>query len=105
MVNEGLVEARSCNQVEAMEAANIFIKCEGFIPAPESAHALKAVIDEALKCKQTGKAKTILTLLSGHGYFDMKAYEDYLSKLEPYELSQGKISSTLNEIKQLYSFD
>ena len=105
MVKEGLVEARSCNQVEAMDAAMTFIKSEGLIPAPEAAHALKAVIDEAKRCKETGESKTILTLLSGHGYFDMKAYEDYLLKrLEPYELSQGKIAGTLEEVKRLYNF-
>ena len=49
------------------------------LPAPESAHSIKAVFDEALECKRTGVEKTILTLLSGHGFFDMKAYENYLS--------------------------
>jgi tryptophan synthase beta chain len=102
LVKNGEVEARSHNQVEAMEAALTFIKAEGLLPAPESAHSLKAVIDEALKCKKTDENKTILTLLSGHGYFDMKAYESYLEgKLEPYIMSKDKIEVTINEIKNL----
>jgi len=102
MVREGLVEARSCNQVEAMAAARTFIEAEGLVPAPESAHAIKAVIDEANACKQAEKERTILFLLSGHGYFDMKAYEEYLSgKMEPYAMPMVKIAENLASIKGL----
>jgi len=102
MVREGIVEARSCNQIEAMAAARTFIEAEGLVPAPESAHAIKAVIDEANACRRDGEGKTILFLLSGHGYFDMKAYEDYLSgKMEPYAMPMGKIAENLASIRGL----
>jgi len=102
MVKNGDIEPRAHHQVDAMQAAMTFIQAEGLIPAPESAHGLKAVIDEALKCKKTGESKTILTLLSGHGYFDMKAYESFLGgKLEPYIMAKDKIESTVNEIRHL----
>lgn len=101
MVREGLVEARAYNQVETMEAAAIFFKAEGILPAPESAHSIKAVFDEALECKRTGEEKTILTLLSGHGFFDMKAYESYLSgTMEPFTLPRDRIAATMNGLRQ-----
>jgi tryptophan synthase beta chain len=104
MVNEGLVEARSCNQVEAMDAARTFIEAEGLIPAPESAHAIKAVIDEADTCRQTGDGRTILFLLNGHGYFDMKAYEEHLSgSIKPYAMPREKIAENLKSIRGLNS--
>ncbi len=104
MVREGIVEARSCNQVDAMEAARIFIEAEGLIPAPESAHAIKAVIDEADACRRKGEEKTILFLLSGHGLFDMKAYEEHLSgRLEPYAMPKDKIAENLRRISGLGS--
>ena len=61
------------------EAATLFAKQETILPAPESAHAIRGAIDEALKCKETGEAKTILFGLTGTGYFDMTAYESYLT--------------------------
>ena len=104
MVREGLVEARACNQLEAMEAATIFFKAEGILPAPESAHGIRAVVDEALECKRTGEEKIILTLLSGHGFFDMKAYESYLSGImEPFALQRDRIEVTLSGVRQLNS--
>jgi tryptophan synthase beta chain len=75
---QGLIEAKAYDQKEIFEAAVTFAKSQGIIPAPESAHAIKAAIDEALKCKETGEAKVILFNLSGHGHFDMSAYENYL---------------------------
>ena len=73
------MEAVSYKQTEVFEAAVLFAKRETILPAPESAHAIKGAIDEALKCKETGEAKTILFGLTGTGYFDMTAYEAYLS--------------------------
>ena len=73
------MEAVSYKQTEVFEAAILFAKRETILPAPESAHAIKGAIDEALKCKETGEAKTILFGLTGTGYFDMTAYESYLS--------------------------
>jgi tryptophan synthase beta chain len=103
MVREGVVEARACNQIEAMEAATTFLRAEGLIPAPESAHSLKAVIDEAAHCRETGEEKTILTLLSGHGYFDMKAYESYMAgELEPYALTVEEAARSVGDLRRLY---
>lgn len=71
--------------------------------APETAHAIKATIVEALRCKETGDAKTILMLMSGHGFFDMAAYEGYMDgKLKPFELPMERINKTMNSLKQLY---
>ena len=71
-------EARAVEQTAVFEAATLFAKCETILPAPESAHAIRAAIDEALKCKQSGEEKTILFGLSGTGYFDMLAYMQYM---------------------------
>lgn len=84
----GLMEARAYAQTECFTAGVTFAKAEGIVPAPESTHAVKGAIDEALKCKEAGESKTILFNLSGHGYFDMQAYMDfYDGKLtdEPYD--------------------
>ena len=74
---DGLMEARSVEQTSVFEAAEFFARTEGTLPAPESSHAIRAAIDEALKCKETGEEKTILFGLTGTGYFDLKAYEQY----------------------------
>ncbi len=74
---DGLMEARSVEQTAVFEAAEFFARTEGTLPAPESSHAIRAAIDEALKCKETGEKKTILFGLTGTGYFDLKAYEQY----------------------------
>ncbi|NWG08844.1 MAG: TrpB-like pyridoxal phosphate-dependent enzyme [Nitrososphaerales archaeon] len=100
---EGMIETRAYDQVEVFDAASLFIKTEGIIPAPEPSHAIKAVVDEALKCKKTGEEKTILFLLCGHGHFDMQAYDDYLSgKLLPYEYPKEKVEESMRELKRLY---
>ena len=77
LYDEGLMEARAVEQTEVFKAAEMFARVEGILPAPESSHAIKVAIDEALKCKETGKAKNIVFGLTGTGYFDMKAYEAY----------------------------
>ena len=74
---DGLIEARSVEQTAVFEAATKFARIEGTLPAPESSHAIRVAIDEALKCKETGEEKTILFGLTGTGYFDMYAYESY----------------------------
>jgi len=79
LLKEGIIEAKNYDQVPVFEAAVQFAKNQGIIPAPESAHAIKAVFDEAEKCKKTGEAKVILFNLSGHGMFDMSAYDDFMS--------------------------
>ena len=77
LYDDGLMEARSVGQTEVFEAAEQFARVEGILPAPESSHAIKAAIDEAMKCKETGEEKTILFGLTGTGYFDMLAYERF----------------------------
>jgi tryptophan synthase beta chain len=75
----GLIEARAYRQIEVFEAGVQFARCEGIVPAPEANHAVKGAIDEALRCKQEGKSRTILFNLCGHGHFDMQAYTDYFA--------------------------
>ena len=77
LYHDGLMEARAVEQTRVFEAAEYFARVEGILPAPESSHAIRAAIDEALKCKQTGEEKTILFGLTGTGYFDLYAYESY----------------------------
>jgi len=77
LYHDGLMEARSVEQTSVFEAAEQFARVEGILPAPESAHAIRVAIDEALKCKETGEEKTIIFGLTGTGYFDMVAYEKY----------------------------
>ena len=80
LYDDGLMEARSVEQTAVFEAAQLFARVEGPLPAPESSHAIRAAIDEALKCKETGEEKTILFGLTGTGYFDLKAYEQFNDK-------------------------
>lgn len=77
LYNQGLMEARSVRQTDVFKAATDFAKVEGILPAPESSHAIKVAIDEAVKCRETGEKKVILFGLTGTGYFDLKAYEQY----------------------------
>ena len=77
LVHDGLIEATALQQTEVFQAATIFARSEGIIPAPEAAHAIKPAIDEALRCRQTGEAKTIFISLSGHGHFDLAAYDAF----------------------------
>lgn len=99
LYHDGLIEAVACGQTSVFSAAITFAKSEGIIPAPESAHAIKIAIDEAIRCKEEGKARTILFNLSGHGYLDLAAYADYLSgKLEDYEYPEEKIKEALSRL-------
>ena len=77
LYHEGLIKARSVEQTKVFEAAEFFARTEGIRPAPESSHAIRAAIDEAVKCRETGEDKTILFGLTGTGYFDMVAYEKF----------------------------
>ncbi|NJE42638.1 TrpB-like pyridoxal phosphate-dependent enzyme [Thermococcus sp. GR6] len=86
LINHGIVRPIAYHQTEVFKAARLFAKTEGIVPAPESAHAVKAAIDRALKAKEEGKEEVILFNLSGHGLLDLKGYEDFLDgKLEDYE--------------------
>ena len=98
-----VVETTAYNQIEVFDAAKRFIESEAIIPAPEPTHAIKAVIDEAFRCKKTGEEKTLLFLLCGHGYFDMQAYDDYNhGKLKPYNYPEEKVQNAVAKIKELY---
>jgi len=81
LYNIGAISAKAYDQQEVFKAAQLFAQCEGIVPAPESSHAVKEAIEQALKCKETGEAKTILFNLSGHGFLDLGAYELYLDNL------------------------
>jgi len=81
LYNIGAIRAKAYDQQEVFKAAQLFAQCEGIVPAPESSHAVKEAIEQALKCKETGEAKTILFNLSGHGFLDLGAYELYLDNL------------------------
>lgn len=78
LVNKGYIETISANQTDIMEAAKLFTQTEGLLPAPESAHAIKGAIDEAIRCKKEGVKETILINISGHGFLDLGGYEEFL---------------------------
>lgn len=100
---EGKVGVKAYNQLEVFETAILFSRTEGVVPAPEPAHAIKAAVDEALRCKETGEEKTIFFPLCGHGYFDMQAYDDYHSgKLKAYEYPKEKVDEAMKELRDLY---
>ena len=103
LVQEKQMTTEAFNQLEVFDAAKLFIQTEGIIPAPEPSHAIKGVIDEALRCKKTGEAKTILFVLCGHGYFDMAAYDEYFSgNLLPYEYPAEKVEESMKKLHKLY---
>ena len=102
LCNEGIIEARAVHQNPVFEAAVLFAQTEGIVPAPEPAHAIRVTIDEALKCRETGEAKTILFNLCGHGYFDMAAYDAYFAgKLEDYAYPQREVEAALRGLPKL----
>jgi tryptophan synthase beta chain len=79
-----------------------FARAEGFIPAPEPAHAILVAMEEALKCKETGEEKVIAFLLSGHGHFDMAAYDEFFAgTLQDYEYPEEKIKEALKELPKV----
>ncbi|MEE4310579.1 MAG: TrpB-like pyridoxal phosphate-dependent enzyme [candidate division KSB1 bacterium] len=100
LVKEKLMEAAAFNQVEIMDSAKLFARTEGILPAPESSHAIKAAIAEAEKAKEEGVEKVILFNLSGHGHFDMSAYDAYFAgKLVEHALPDKEIEKTLALLK------
>jgi len=102
LLKDGLMEAVDIEQLDSFKAGVLFAQTEGIVPAPESAHAIAAAIDEALKAKEEGKTKTILFNLSGHGLVDMAAYDQYLAgDLVNYSLSQEEIVNNLKKIQGL----
>lgn len=102
LLDQGVVEARAYHQNEVLDAAESFTRAEGFIVAPETAHAVKAVYDEALACKESGESKVILWNNSGHGHFDLAAYDAYHRKeLPDYELDEAMIEKALTELPKV----
>ena len=98
----GFIEAVAYHQVPVFDAAVMFARAEGIVPAPETAHAVKAAIDEALKAKEEGKACTIALNFSGHGHFDLGAYDAYFAgKLENYEYPEEKIAASLKNLPKV----
>ena len=98
----GLIEAKALPQMATFEAGITFARTEGILSAPETNHAIRVTIDEALKCKESGEAKTILLAHSGHGHFDMGAYEQYLSgKLEDYAYPEEKVKEALTHLPEI----
>ena len=102
LLEAGIYEARSYNQNECFESGVLFAKNEGIIPAPEPTHAIKAAIDEALACKESGEEKNILFHLCGHGHLDMTAYDNYFSgKMIDYALPSEDIDEAMKSVPRL----
>jgi len=102
LVASGQIEARTARQLETFEAAVQFSRAEGIIPAPESAHAIRAAIDEALRCRETGEKKVIAFNLSGHGHFDMTAYQSYHhGLLEDFEYPDHAVAEAMTHLPEV----
>ncbi len=101
LYDQGIMEAVSVKQTEVFAAAEEFARVEGILPAPESSHAIKVAIDEAMKCKETGEEKTIVFGLTGTGYFDMFAYEKFHDgKMDDYAPTDEEIETALKKLPQ-----
>ncbi len=99
LLEQGLIEARAVPQRPTFEAAIQFARSEGIVPAPESAHAIRVAVEEAMDARERGEARTILFGLSGHGNFDLAAYQSYLAgALQDYEHPQGAIDEALTAL-------
>jgi len=102
LCDEGVIEAVAVPQVPTFQAAMQFAAAEGIPPAPEAAHAIRTVMDEALRCKREGKRRTIVFNLSGHGHFDLSAYEAHMAgKLQDYEYPAEKIAEALRDLPKV----
>lgn len=102
LVDSGHVEAIAIDQLDTFEGASTFAKAEGIVPAPESSHAIRAAINEALKCKAEGVKKVIAFNLSGHGIFDLASYDEYLKgNLQRFEYPAEKIEASMQELPQV----
>jgi tryptophan synthase beta chain len=98
----GLIEAQAVPQTETFEAGILFARTEGILSAPESTHAIKVAIDEAKKCKESGESKNILVNLSGHGLFDLSAYEEYFAgRLKNYAFSDDDMKKALSNLPKV----
>ena len=102
LYEDGILSARSVEQTEVFKAAQTFAKVEGILPAPESSHAIKVAIDEALKCKETGEEKNIVFGLTGTGYFDMVAYQKFNDgKMSDYIPSEEELAKSIASLPKV----
>jgi len=102
LVYDGVMKAVSYHQSEVFDAAQTFARTEGIIVAPETSHAVRATIDEAIRCRKSGETKTILFNCSGHGNFDMSAYDAFYSKqLVDYEYPEQLIRESLSRLPKI----
>ena len=102
LYHEGLIEAVAVPQLATFEAGVQFARAEGILPAPESNHAVRVAVDEALACKKSGEKKTILFNLSGHGHFDMAAYDKYFSgELEDYSYPEAAVAESMKRLPKV----
>ncbi len=100
--NEGIIEPRSYGQNSVFEAALTFARTEGRIPAPETSHAIRAAIDEAIRCREEKQEKNIVLNFSGHGFFDLASYDKYLAgQLDDYEYPEDRIQESLRELPEV----
>lgn len=102
LYDQGLLTARSVEQTAVFEAAQTFARVEGILPAPESSHAIKVAIDEAMKCKETGESKNIVFGLTGTGYFDMVAYQRFNDgEMEDYIPTDEELKSAMEQLPKI----
>ena len=102
LVDSGHIEAVAIDQLDTFEGASIFAKAEGIVPAPESSHAIRAAINEAVKCREEGVKKVIAFNLSGHGLFDLGAYDEYLKgNLQRFEYPADKIEESMKVLPEV----
>ncbi len=99
---EGIIEAQAYHQNAVFESSILFTRAEGIIPAPESGHAIRAAVEEALQAKEAGQERVILFNLSGHGHFDMASYDNYFAgKLQDYEYPADAVASAQERLPQV----
>jgi tryptophan synthase beta chain len=102
LYEHGDIEARAVPQLPTFAAAAQFARAEGIIPAPETAHAVRVAIDEALRCKEEGSSRVIAFNFSGHGLLDLAAYDDYLhGELEDYEYPEERIQAAIKDLPEI----
>jgi tryptophan synthase beta chain len=102
LLHDGIIEAKSFNQTSVFNAAVLFAKCMGIVPAPESSHAIQCAIEEALAAKEAGEAKTIIFNLSGHGFLDLPSYDSFMAgKLIDYPLPEEELKQSLARLPQI----
>jgi len=102
LVDAGYIEARAVRQLQTFRDGLTFLRSEGIIPAPESTHAIAVAMDEARVCRESGEKKVIVFNLSGHGHFDMTAYDAYLKgRLQDYAYPQEEIEAAMRDLPQV----